>query len=84
MFIINLDELNFGELLEVFHQRARNGIECTIRLTTTGEVNMHHAIGKGHLAVPSKAVEHEGKTLVAFNIAGTFEVFIEDCANQIL
>jgi hypothetical protein len=76
--------LNLRELFEVFHQRAGNGIERAIRLTTAREINMRDTIGECEFTVAGKTVEHKSKTFVAFNIAGTFEIFIEHGADQIL
>jgi len=84
VFIIDLDELHFGELLEVLHQRARNGVERAVRLTATREIDVRNAIGKCELAVTIETVEHERESLVAFDIARTFEIFIEHGTNQIL
>lgn len=76
--------MNFGELLEIEHQRERDGVERAVRLAATRKVNMHNTISKSDLAVACETVEHERKSLVAFDIARTFEVFIEDGADQIL
>jgi len=76
--------LNFGELFEVEHQRKRDGVERTVRLATAREINMRDAIGKGKFAIAIEAVEHERESLVAFDSTRTFEVFIEDGADQIL
>ena len=84
MFIINLNELNFRELFEVLHQRARDGIERAIRLTITTEIHVRHAIGKCQFGVACETIEHQGESLVAFDIARTFEKLIEDSADQIL
>ena len=84
MFIINFDELNFGELFEIEHQGERNGIERAIRLTTTGKIHMCNTISKCKFGVTSKTVGHERQPLVTFDITGTFEVFIEHGADQIL
>ena len=79
MFIIDLDELNFGELLEVFCERAGNRVERPVRLTLTGEINMRNTIGEGKSAVARETVQHEGQSLIAFDIAWTLEEFIEHC-----
>ncbi len=84
MFIIDLHELHFRELFEVLHERARNGIERAVRLTTASQVDMRHAIGKCQFAVTGETVEHESEALIAFDIAGTFEIFIEHRTDQIL
>jgi hypothetical protein len=76
--------LNFGELFEVEHQRERNGVERAIRLATAREIDMHNTIGKGDFAVAGETVEHERLPLIAFDCVWAFEIFIEDCADQIL
>ena len=53
-------------------------------MTTTHEIDMRNAIGECEFAIAGKTVEHEGKSLVAFDIAWTFEIFIEHGADQIL
>jgi hypothetical protein len=45
---------------------------------------VYDAVGVFDPVVAGEAVEHEGKTLVAFHVARTFEEFIEHCADQIL
>jgi hypothetical protein len=76
--------LNFGELFEVKHQRQRNGVKRAIRLATTRKIHMRDTISEHKLAVTGKTVEDEGCALVALDIARTFEIFIEDGADQIL
>lgn len=48
------------------------------------EINMRDAISKGKFAIASETIEHERESLVAFDSARAFEVFIEDGADQIL
>ena len=50
-------------------------------MATAREIDMRHTIGKCEFAVTGETVEHEGESLVAFDIARTFEEFIEDAAN---
>jgi hypothetical protein len=76
--------LNFGELFEVERERERNGIERAVRLATTREIYMRDTIGKCQFAVTGETIEYEGESLVALNIAWTFEIFIERGADQIL
>jgi hypothetical protein len=76
--------LNFRELLEVEHQRERDGVERAIRLTTAREVHMRDAIGKSKFAIAIETIEDEGESLIAFNIARAFEVFIKHSTDQIL
>ena len=81
--IINLYKLNLRELFNVRHQRASNIIEGAIGLTGSLQVNMHASICKDESAVPGKAVEHCGQSLVPFHIAGTFEEFIQHSSDMI-
>ena len=76
--------MNFGELFEIEHERERDGIERTIRLATAREIDMRDTIGKGKFAIASETIEHERESLVTFDSTRTFEVFIEDGADQIL
>lgn len=82
--IVHLDKLDFRELFEVRHDRLCNGIQRAVGLTTTREIDMCNAVCIFEFAVSGKAVQHKRETLVAFHIAGTFEVFIEHCADEIL
>jgi hypothetical protein len=82
--IVDLDELNIGELFEVRHERARDGVERTVGLTIASEVNVRDAIRVFEAAVACKAVQHEGKPPVAFHIAGTFEKFVQHRADEVL
>lgn len=84
MFIVDLDELNFGELFEVLHERKRNRVKRAIRLATPRKVNVGNTIGKCQFAIASESVEHKRKPLITFDIPRTFEVFIENGADQIL
>ena len=53
-------------------------------MTTTSEIDLCNTIGKREFAITRESVGHNGKSLVAFNIARTFEIFIERSANEIL
>ena len=53
-------------------------------MATTRKIDMRDTIGKREFAIASETIEHERESLVAFDIARTFEVFIEDSADQIL
>ena len=81
MLIVDLDELHFGELFEVCHQRTRNRVQRPIRLTLTREINMNNTIGISNFAVTSKPIQDKCKSLIALNVAWTLEVFIKYCAN---
>ena len=59
VFIIDLDVLHFGELLEIQGQRTRDGVEGAVRLTFSCEINVHDAISIGNLAVASETIENE-------------------------
>ena len=82
--IVDLDELDLGELLEVLYKWLGNGIKRAVRLATTSEVNVCNTIGKGKLAVTCKTIQHKRKTFIAFNIAGTFEEFVQYRAHKVL
>jgi hypothetical protein len=43
---------------------------------------MRNAIGKLEFTVACKTIEDQGKTLVAFDVAGAFKEFIEHCADN--
>lgn len=75
--------MHFGELFEVFRQRAGDGVKRAIRLTPAGEINAGDAVGIFDFAVAGEAVEHQGQALVAFHVAGTFKEFIEHRADQV-
>ena len=81
--IVDLDVLNIGKLFEVLRDRARDGIERAVGLTCAGEVNMRHAIGIFEFAIAGEAIEHEGKSLVAFNADRTMNGVIEHGANDV-
>ncbi len=81
MFIVDLDELNFGELFEIQHERACDGIERAIRLAVADEIDMRDTIGERQFAITRETVGHNGEPLVAFDIARTFEIFIERGTN---
>ena len=76
--------MNFRELLEIEHKRERDGIERTVRLATAREIDMRDTIGKDKFAITVETIEHKRESLVAFDIARSFEVFIEDSTDQIL
>jgi len=76
-FIINFDELHFGELFEVLGQRAGDVVQRAIRLATTGQIHMGDTIGKHKFAVTGETIEYEGEALIAFHIARAFEEFVD-------
>lgn len=75
--IVDLDELDLGELLEIQHQRAGDRVQRPIRLAIPGQVKVHTAIRKLHFAIAGKTIIDHRKSLVSLHIAGTFEEFIE-------
>jgi len=83
MFIVDLDELNIGELLEVYHERARNGVKRPIGLAMTCEIDMRDALGILKPAVGCESIEHQRQPLIPFNIAWSFEEFIEDGTHDV-
>lgn len=82
--IIDLDELNIGELFEVEDQRACDVVERAIGLTVAREVDVRNTISIFEFAVTSEAIEDEGDAFIALDTAGTFEKFVEDAADQVL
>lgn len=82
--VVDLDELNVRELLEVDGQRAGDGVERAVGLTGAGQIDVRHAVGKFEPAVACKAVEDQGKPIVAFHIAGTLEELVQDSPDQVL
>jgi hypothetical protein len=81
--IIDLDKLNFRELFEIRHQRTGDRIQRSVRLTLTGKIYVHNAIGICYFTVACETIENKRESLVAFNIARTFEVFIEHRTDQV-
>ena len=81
--VVDLDELNLGELFEVRHDRLCDAVECPVRLTTTREVDVCDAVSIFDPVISSETVEHERKALVALHITGTLEEFIEHSADQV-
>ena len=77
VFVVDLDELHFGELLEIFHQRTRDVVERAVRLASARQVNMCNPIRKGKFAVAREAIEDQCEYLITFDIAGSFEELIE-------
>ena len=45
---------------------------------------MRHTIGKFEFTVACEAVQDEGETFIAFDIARTFEELVQDSADQVL
>jgi len=71
-------------LFEVCRQRARDGVERAIRLAPAGEIYAGDAVGIFDFAVAGEPVRDQSQALVAFHVAGTFKVFIEHRADQVL
>ena len=82
-FIIDFDELHFGELFEIFTERTCNVVERTVGLAPTRKIDMRNSISKGEPAIAGETVENEREPLIAFHIAGAIEEFVEHCAQQI-
>ena len=76
--------MNFRELLEVLHERNGDVVQRAVRLALACEIDVRDAVGILNFAISCEAVQKEGKPLVAFHIAGTFEEFIEHGADEIL
>lgn len=84
MFIVDLDELHLGKLLEILRERLGDVIQRAVGLALPDEIDVRHTIGIGEAAVTGETIEHQREALVPFDIAGTLEEFIEDRAEQIL
>jgi len=83
IFVVDFDELYFGELFEIFHQRTRDVVQRAVRLALTRQIDMGNAVGKGKFAVTCEAVEDERESLIPFDITGPFEEFIEHRTQQV-
>ena len=81
--IVDLDILNIGKLFEILHDRTRDGIQRAIGLTHAAEIDMRNTVSIFDFAIAGKTVEHQGKTLIAFDTHRTLEIFIEDGTNNI-
>jgi hypothetical protein len=82
--IVDFDELHFGELFKIRHERLGDGVQRAVRLTIAGEVDVYDAIGIFDLAVAIEAVQDTRETLIALHVTGTFEKFVEYRADEIL
>jgi len=81
--IVDLDVLNIGELFEVCHKRARDGIQRAVGLTRAREMDMRNAVCEFEFAVAGETVEHQGKSLPAFDAGRTREIFIEHRSDDV-
>ena len=52
-------------------------------MTRAREIDVRDAVGIFDAAVAGESVQHERKPLIALHAAGTFEEFIERCADKI-
>jgi len=82
--IINLYELNIGELFEVKYEWTRDVVKSSIRLTGTYKINVCNAIGKFKLFITGKTIVDQSQAFITLHITGTGEEFVQDTANQIL
>jgi len=82
--IINLYELNIGELFEVEYERTRDVVKSSVRLTGTDKINMCNPIGKFKFFITGKTIVDQSQAFITLHITGTVEEFIQDAANQIL
>lgn len=48
------------------------------------EIDMCHAVGVFQFVISGEAIEDQRESLVALHVAGTLEVFIQHCADQVL
>jgi hypothetical protein len=81
--IIDLDELDLGELFEGQHQWARDVVKRPVRLAAARQIEVDTAICRLNPAIARKTVIDHCKTLVAFHVAWSLEEFIEHCIDNI-
>ena len=82
-FIIDFDELNFGELFEIFGERTCNVVERAVGLAPTRKIDMRNSIGKSESAIAGEAVKNKCEALIALHIARAIEEFIEHRAQKV-
>lgn len=54
--IIDLDELNFGNLFKAGYERTGNVIQSTVRLAIPRQINIHTAIGGLNFTITGKSI----------------------------
>jgi plasmid maintenance system antidote protein VapI len=82
--VVNLDELNLGELFDVRHQEASDIIKGAVGLTIPCQIHMDASIGKDKPVISRKTVQDRCESLVAFHITRTFEEFVQHSRHTIL
>lgn len=70
-------------MFEVGFQGLEDCIRHAVRLAIAREIHAQNSIGKDSFAITRKTVEDGDQTIVALSLAGTFEEFIKDRADQI-
>ena len=83
-FIIDLDELYIGELLEVLNEWLGDVVQRAVRLTSAGKVDLSDTVGEHDTLVAGKAVEHKSQPCVTLNRVGSGKEFIYNSAQQVL
>ena len=68
-------------MFEIRREGQRDVVQCAVGLTPAREINMCRAVGVLDLFVTGETVQHEGKSLIAFHITRSFEVFIKHRAD---
>ena len=78
VLIIDLHELDFGELFEVAGQQVRDRIRCTGTVTSPCEVDMRDVVDEFKSTVACEAICQIDPAIGEFfGSARTFEVFIQ-------
>ena len=83
-FIIDLDELYLGELLEVLNEWLGDVVQRAVRLTSAGKVDLSDTVGEHDTLVAGKAVEHKSQPFVTLNRVGSGKEFIYNGTQQVL
>jgi len=81
--VVNLDELELGELFDIRHQETSDIIKGAIGLAIPCQIYIDSSIGKDKPLIPCKAIQDRCESLVTFHITGTFEEFIQHSRHTI-
>lgn len=82
--IVDLDELDLGELFEVRHQRTRDRIQRAVRHAVSRQVNIGATVREHHSAIACETVTDHRQPLIALHVTGPFEEFIEHRIDDVL
>ena len=85
ILIVYLHKLDFRELLEVVDQQIGDGICGSGAVACAFEVDVRDAVYDFEFAVTGEAIVERDPTVgISLGRAGTFEVFVQHCANEIV